>query len=74
MAQALGVSIPLMIIAFGIWVGVPLYIVLRYPDRHPRENRSVPAYMRAQLQGVPRQRPPTIRARAYDGNRGLVSM
>lgn len=74
MAQALGISIPLMIIAFGLWVGVPLYIVLRYPERHPKENRSIPAYMRAQLQAIPRQRPATIKVHAYDGQRGLVSM
>ncbi len=74
MAQALWMNIPLMIIAFGLWAGVPLWIVLRYPERHPRLNRAVPAYLRAQQRAVPKQRPAPIRVRAYNGQRGLVSM
>jgi hypothetical protein len=69
-AQVLWMNIPLMILAFGVWVGVPLWLVLRHPDRHPRETRSVPAYLRARRP----QRPARIRARAYDGQRGLVAM
>ena len=42
--QALWMNIPLMIIAFGLWVGVPLYFVLRHPERHPREDRTVPLH------------------------------
>jgi hypothetical protein len=73
-AQALSMNIPLMIIAFGLWVGVPLWIVLTYPERHPRETRSVPAYLRAQQPTVPKQRSAPIRVRAYDGHSGVVSM
>jgi hypothetical protein len=69
-AQVLWMNIPLMVLAFGVWVGVPLWLVLRRPDRHPRENRVVPAYLRE----TRAQRPTRIRARAYDGERGLVSM
>jgi hypothetical protein len=69
-AQVLWMNIPLMILAFGVWVGVPLWLVLRHPDRDPRENRTVPAYLRARRPN----RPARIRARAYDGERGLVTM
>ena len=68
-AQALWMNIPLMILAFGVWTGVPLWLVLRHPDRHPSEGRSVPAYLRET-----RTRPARIKARAYDGRRGLVTM
>ena len=69
-AQALWMNIPLMVLAFALWVGVPLWLVLRHPDRHPCENRSVPVYLRARRP----KRPAPIRARAYDGQRGLVAM
>jgi hypothetical protein len=69
-AQVLWMNVPLMVLAFGAWVGVPLWLVLRHPDRHPSESRAVPAYLR---ETSPR-RPARIRARAYDGQRGLVTM
>jgi hypothetical protein len=69
-AQVLWMNVPLMVLAFGAWVGVPLWLVLRHPDRHPSESRTVPAYLR---ETSPR-RPARIRARAYDGQRGLVTM
>jgi hypothetical protein len=72
-AQVLWMNIPLMILAFALCVGVPLWLVLRHPDRHPRENRAVPAYLRAQQQAPRRQRPVPVRVRAYNGQRGLVS-
>jgi hypothetical protein len=73
-AQALWMNIPLMVIAFALWVGVPLWLVLRHPERHPKENRAVPAYLRAQQQAPRKQRPSPVRVRAYNGHRGLVSM
>jgi hypothetical protein len=73
-AQALWMNIPPMIIAFGLWVGVPLWLVLRHPERHPKENRAVPAYLRAQEQVARKKRPAPIRVRAYNGQHGLVSM
>jgi hypothetical protein len=63
-------NVPLMVLAFGAWVGVPLWLVLRHPDRHPSESSSLPAYLRE----TSRRRPARIRARAYDGQRGLVTM
>jgi hypothetical protein len=69
-AQALWLNIPLMILAFSATAGVPLWLVLRHPDLHPRESRSLPAYLGARR---PR-RPVPVHARAYDGQRGLVTM
>jgi hypothetical protein len=43
---ALWVNIPLMVLAFGLMTGIPLWMVLRRPDRNPAETRSVPAYAR----------------------------
>jgi hypothetical protein len=68
-AQVLWMNIPLMILAFGVWTGVPLWLVLRHPDRHPSEGRTVPAYLRET-----RTKPARISARGYDGQRGLVAM
>jgi hypothetical protein len=68
-AQVLWMNIPLMVFAFGVWVGVPLWLVLRHPERHPGENRSVPAYLRAARPS----RPARFKAHAYDGQRALVT-
>ena len=46
MSAVLWMNIPLMVLAFALWVGVPMWMVLRHPDRHPRETRTVPAYLR----------------------------
>lgn len=51
-AEFLWINIPLMALAFALWVGVPMWLVLRHPDRHPRETRVVPAYLR-QRAGIP---------------------
>ncbi|HLH81815.1 MAG TPA: hypothetical protein VKV38_00985 [Trebonia sp.] len=45
-AEFLWINIPLMVLAFALWVGVPMWMVLRHPDRHPRETRTVPVYLR----------------------------
>ena len=37
-AQVLWMNIPLMVVAFGLWVGVPLWLVLRHPDGTPRRT------------------------------------
>jgi len=68
-AQVLWMNVPLMILAFGLWTGVPLWLVLRHPDRHPSEGRTVPAYL-----PETRAKPARINPRAYDGQRGLVTM
>jgi len=44
-ALVLWLNIPLMVLAFGLMTGIPLWMVLRRPDRNPAETRSVPAYV-----------------------------
>jgi len=45
-ATALAINIPLMVVFLGLWTGIPLWLVLRHPDRKPAF--AVPAYRRAQ--------------------------
>jgi len=44
---ALATNIPLMVIAFALWTGIPLWMVLKRPDRKPSQARTVPQYRRA---------------------------
>lgn len=44
-ALVLWLNIPLMVLVSGLMVGIPLWMVLRHPDRSPAETRSVPAYL-----------------------------
>jgi hypothetical protein len=44
-AQVLWMNVPLMVLVFGLMVGIPLWMVLRRPDRYPAETRTVPAYI-----------------------------
>lgn len=62
MSTALWMNVPLMVLAFALWAGVPLWLVLRRSDWHGKpEGRMVPAYLarrpvpvRAALVRVPR--------------------
>ena len=47
-ALDLWLNILLCTAAFGIIAGVPLWMVLRHPDRNPAETRRLPAYLRPQ--------------------------
>ncbi len=47
-ALALWLNILFGAAAVGIIAGVPLWMVLRHPDRDPAETRSLPAYLRVQ--------------------------
>ena len=42
----LWINIPLMVLFFGLWVGIPMWMIFKHPDRHPRESRTIPAYLR----------------------------
>lgn len=42
-AGILWINIPLMVLAFAIITGVPLWMVIRRPDRDPRETRVAQA-------------------------------
>ncbi len=49
MTTALWISIPLAVIFFfGIWAGIPLWMVLRHPDRRA-DTQDMPAYLRMRV-------------------------
>jgi hypothetical protein len=72
MSTALWMNIPLMVLAFALWVGVPLWMVLRRPDwSGKQETRSVPAYLArrpAQVQAAMVRVPRPV---GYDGRRPM---
>lgn len=46
MSTAMWMNLPLMVIAFGLVVGIPLWMVLRHPDWHgKRQAHPVPDYL-----------------------------
>lgn len=47
-ATALAINIPLALVFFALWTGIPLWLIFKHPDRSPAEDRAVPAYRRAQ--------------------------
>jgi hypothetical protein len=56
-AGFLWLNIPLMALFFALWVGVPMWMILKRPDRDPRETRTIPAYLRKRATaGMPAQR------------------
>jgi hypothetical protein len=55
--EFLWINIPLMAVFFALWVGVPMWMIFKRPDRAPRETRTVPAYLRTPAPtAVPTQR------------------
>ncbi len=46
-ATMLAVNIPLMAAFLGLWVGIPMWMVLKRPDRAPVASRAVPQAQRA---------------------------
>jgi hypothetical protein len=47
-ATMLAINIPLMVVFLGLWTGIPLWMVLKHPDRGPRAAaRTVPQAQRA---------------------------
>ena len=73
-AELLWINVPLMVLFFGLWVGIPMWMIFKRPDRHPRQTRTVPAYLRqpaAATVPAPAQRWTTARVRVE--RRELVS-
>ena len=52
-ADILWMNIPLAMLFFALWVGIPLLMIHRHPDRHPRETRTLPAYLRQRASAGP---------------------
>jgi hypothetical protein len=56
-AEFLWINIPLMALFFALWVGVPMWMIFKRPDRDPRHTRTVPAYLQKRAPaGMPAQR------------------
>ena len=52
-ADILWMNIPLAMLFFALWVGIPMWMIYRHPDRHPRETRALPAYLRQRTSAGP---------------------
>lgn len=46
---ALAINIPLMVLFLALWTGIPLWLVLKRPDRGPAPAMTAPAYRRTWL-------------------------
>lgn len=56
-AEILGITSALVVLFTAVWAGIPLWMIFRYPDRDPRETRTVPEYLRGRVSPeVPAQR------------------
>jgi hypothetical protein len=72
MSTALWMNIPLMLLAFALCVGVPLWMVLRRPDwRGKQETPSVPAYLARSAAPVQVALVRVPRPVGYDGHRSM---
>jgi hypothetical protein len=76
MSTALWMNIPLMVLAFGLMAGIPLWLVVRRHDWHGKhETPSLPAYMAPS--GSPRPVPVRVakvrlpRSAGYEGHRSM---
>ena len=64
-AEFLWINISLAMLFLALRVGVPTWMVFKHPDRHPRETRTVPAYLRQRTAaGLPPPRRVPARDRA----------
>ena len=67
-ALSLWLNILFCAAAIGVIVGVPVWMVLRHPDRGPAETRGLPAYLRPRSRAetatppAPRWAPPATAA------------
>jgi hypothetical protein len=72
-AAILEMNIPFMVLFLALWIGIPMWMIHKHPDRHPRETRTVPAYLRQRgTAGLPAQRRVPARAAAERRERELV--
>ena len=64
MSAVLWMNIPLMVLAFGLMAGIPLWMVLRRQEWHGKqETRTVPAYIVRQRREATVQRQRQLRDR-----------
>ena len=51
--QLLWINISLMAVFFGLITGIPMWMVLRRPDKDPAETRAVPDYLKYDWEHLP---------------------
>jgi hypothetical protein len=67
-AEFLWINISLMALFFALWVGVPMWMTFKRPDRDPREARTIPAHLRKRTTaGMPARRTLTSERRELVG-------
>jgi len=44
--EFLWINLPFMVLFFGLWAGIPMWMIFKRPDRHLGETRTIPAYLR----------------------------
>lgn len=72
MSAALWMNIPLMVLAFGLMAGIPLWLVLRHEHwRGKPEARTVPAYLTRRTAPVRVSMVRLPRAVGHDGHRSM---
>jgi hypothetical protein len=72
MSTALLINIPLMVLAFGLMAGIPLWMVLRRTDWHGKpEARNVPAYLAHRTVPVRASTVRLPRSVGYEGRRSI---
>jgi hypothetical protein len=72
MSAVLWMNIPLMVLAFGLMTGIPLWLVTRRADWHAKpEVRAVPAYLARRPAHVRAGLVRVSRSDAYAGRRPM---
>jgi hypothetical protein len=72
MSAVLWMNIPLMVLAFGLVTGVPLWLVIRRRDWHHKpETRAVPAYLARRAAPVRAGQVRVSRSTGYAGRRPM---
>jgi hypothetical protein len=75
MSDVLAMNIPLMVLAFALWVAIPLWLVARRADWRGRpEARTVPAYMARRATPIRAARVRLPMVAGYDGRLALRSL
>jgi hypothetical protein len=72
MSAVLWMNIPLMVLAFGLVAGIPLWLVIRRHEWHDKpEARAVPAYLARRAVPVRASQVRVPRSTGYAGRRPI---
>ena len=72
MSAVLWMNVPLMALIFGLIVGIPMWMVLRYEHWHGKpEARTVPAYLVRRAAPIRATMVRLPRSAGYEGRRSM---